>query len=190
MGDQNTLHVKNMVCPRCIDTVKEIFEDLRIKTSSVKLGEVSVLTALSNDKHTQLSEALVKRGFELLEDSKSKYITQIKAILINQIHHKNEALKVNFSDLLSDKLNHDYSYLSRLFSTVEGITIERYILMQKIERVKELIFYNEFTLSEIAYQMNYSSTAHLSTQFKKETGMTPTQFKNQRTILRKSIDAI
>ena len=126
----------------------------------------------------------------MLEDNKSKLISRIKSIIIEQIHHSEEVLSVNFSSLLADNLNHEYSSLSRLFSSVEGITIERFVLKQRIERIKEFIIYNELTFSEIAFRMNYSSVAHLSAQFKKETGMTPSQFKNLKKQDRKSLDAI
>lgn len=178
-----------MVCPRCIDTVRDIFDSLKIKTSSIELGEVNTPTDLSTDQKIQLEELLTARGFELLQDQKSKLIGQIKSIIVDRIHHNKEGLNVNFSTLITDKLNQEYSSLSRLFSSVEGTTIERFILKQKVERVKELIFYNELTFSEIAHQMDYSSVAHLSAQFKKETGMTPTQFKKLRPD-RKSIDSL
>ncbi len=179
-----------MVCPRCIDTVKDIFDNLGIETTSIELGEVNTPVNITGDQKTQLEKLLAARGFELLQDQKSKLIGQIKAIIIDQIHHNKEALNVNFSTLISDKLNQEYSSLSRLFSSVEGITIERFILKQKIERVKELIFYNELTLSEISHQMDYSSVAHLSAQFKKETGMTPTAFKQMRNSGRQSLDQL
>ena len=185
----NTLYIKNMVCPRCIDTVKDILDELEIKTSSIELGEVNTSTQITSDQKTQLEELLAARGFELLQDQKSKLIGQIKSIIVDRIHHDKQGLNVNFSTLISEKLNQEYSSLSRLFSSVEGTTIERFILKQKIERVKELIFYNELTFSEIAHQMDYSSVAHLSAQFKKETGMTPSQFKKQRPD-RKSIDSL
>ena len=185
-----TLYIKNMVCPRCIDTVKDIFDNLNIETSSIELGEVNTPNHISSDQKVRLEELLSARGFELLQDQKSKLIGQIKAIIIDQIHHNKEALNVNFSTLISDKLNQEYSSLSRLFSSVEGITIERFILKQKIERVKELIFYNELTLSEISHQMDYSSVAHLSAQFKKETGMTPTAFKQMRNSGRQFLDQL
>ena len=179
-----------MVCPRCIDTVKDIFNDLKIPFGSVQLGEVEVINTLSNDQKSQLTDKLSERGFELLQDQKSKLIERIKAIVIEQIHYSHESMKVNFSTVLSEKLNHEYSSLSRLFSSVEGITIERFVLKQKIEKVKEYIFYDEFTLSEIAFQMGYSSVAHLSAQFKKETGMTTSEFKKLKNPNRKPLDSL
>ena len=171
------LHIKNMVCPRCIATVEKIFNELNIEIKSVQLGEAHTSVDISETQKLQLEEQLLNNGFELLKDNNSKLIGEIKSLIVNQIHYSREPLKVNFSTLLSEKLNHEYTSLSKLFSSDEGITIERFILKQKIERVKELIFYNQLTLSEIAFHMDYSSVAHLSAQFKKETGMSPTEFK-------------
>ena len=186
----NKLYIKNMVCPRCIDTVREIFDNLNIEISSIDLGEVATRANVTISQKEELKTLLRDKGFELLEDNKSKLISRIKSIIIEQIHHSEEVLSVNFSSLLADNLNHEYSSLSRLFSSVEGITIERFVLKQRIERIKEFIIYNELTFSEIAFRMNYSSVAHLSAQFKKETGMTPSQFKNLKKQDRKSLDAI
>ena len=169
-----------MVCPRCIDTVRGIFNDLKIEINSIQLGEVITPQVISKEQKEQLEKRLSERGFEVLEDNKSKLIGKIKSVVINTIHYSKEPLNINFSTLLAGQLHHDYSYLSRLFSSVEGITIEKFILSQKIEKVKELLFYDELSLSEIAFQMNYSSVAHLSSQFKKETGMTTTEFKKPR----------
>lgn len=180
MEDHNTIHIKNMVCPRCIMAVEDLFKVLNIEIKSIRLGEVVVSRKLEDETKRQLAKQLKDLGFALLEPGKSLIISQIKSMLIQQIHHTNEPLKVNYSTFLSENLHHDYSYLSRLFSSVEGVTIEKFITAQKIERVKELLFYNEMNLSEIAFQMNYSSVAHLSAQFKKETGMTPSAFKKQK----------
>tara|TARA_R110001583_G_scaffold8896_2_gene41958 strand:- start:5265 stop:5804 length:540 start_codon:yes stop_codon:yes gene_type:complete len=179
-----------MVCPRCIETVREIFNKLNIETSYIKLGEVSISENINDSQKTQLEEELATRGFELLEDHSSKTIVQIKAIVVEQIHYNKESLTVNFSTFLSEKLNQDYTALSKLFSSVEGVTIEKYILKQKIEKVKELIVYNELNLSEIAFQLDYSSVAHLSSQFKKETGMTPSAFKKLEKRDRNTLDSI
>lgn len=184
------INVKNMVCPRCIDAVTDVLNQSGIEFSSIQLGEVNLKNELTKDQKENLQEQLLSKGFELLQDNKSKLISKIKSIIVNTIHHSGQELNFNFSTLLSDELHHDYSYLSRLFSSVEGITIEKYILSQKVEKVKELLFYNEFTLSEIAFKMNYSSVAHLSAQFKKETGMTPTEFKQQRKPQHRSLDSI
>lgn len=179
-----------MVCPRCIETVKEIFMKLDIPINSIQLGEVTSTQSISHIQKELLEEKLIEKGFELLQDQKSKLIGQIKAIIIEQIHYQENSLKVNFSTMITEKLNQEYSSISRLFSSVEGITIERFILKQKAERVKELIFYNELTLSEIAYKMDYSSVAHLSAQFKKETGMTPSEFKKMRNPGHQSLDSL
>ncbi len=179
-----------MVCPRCIDTVKDIFANLDIETTHVELGEAVISKSINNEEKQNLAEQLKERGFELLEDKTSKLIAQIKTTIIDQIHYNAENLNVNFSTLLSEKLNHDYTSLSKLFSTVEGITIEKYILKQKIEKVKELIIYDELNLSEIAIQLNYSSVAHLSSQFKKETGMAPTMFKKLENRNRNTLDSL
>lgn len=179
-----------MVCQRCIDTVADIFAPLKLEILSIKLGEVVVNKKITPEIRKQIKQQLAVRGFELLQDPKATLISQIKSLVIEQVHHSSEPLTLNFSAFLSDKLHHEYSYLSRLFSSVEGITIERYIVTQKMEKVKELLFYNQLTLSEIADQMNYSSVAYLSAQFKKETGMTPSEFKKQRESGRKKLDSI
>ena len=183
------LHIKNMVCPRCIDTVQDIFKTLNIVINTINLGEVTTPVILSISQKTELETALLKRGFELLKDNKSKLIAQIKSIVIDWIHHKSDNLKINFSTLLSEELNHEYTSLSKLFSSIEGITIERFILKQKVEKIKELLFYNQLTLAEIAFQMNYSSAAYLSSQFKKETGMTPSEFRKIKTTSHRSLDS-
>lgn len=185
-----TLHIKNMVCPRCIDTVVEILHDIKIDVTSIQLGEAIVSKKIEDSEKQVLQQRLSERGFELLEGKKSKLIGRMKSIIVDTIHYSKEPVNGNFSTLLSDQLHHDYSYLSRLFSSVEGITIEKFVLSQKIEKVKELLFYDEMTLSEIAFQLNYSSVAHLSSQFKKETGMTPTEFKQQRKPGHRSLDSI
>ncbi|MGB3467548.1 MAG: AraC family transcriptional regulator [Cyclobacteriaceae bacterium] len=183
------VYIKNMVCPRCIETVEQVFDQLDLHPKHVELGEVTLEDNLTTSKKEALTELLNSKGFELLEDQKSKQISQIKAIIVEQVHHSTSPTEVNFSTLISDKLAQEYSSLSKLFSSVEGVTVEKYILQQKVEKVKELLFYNEINLSQIAYQLGYSSVAHLSAQFKKETGMTPSQFKKIRPN-RKSIDSI
>jgi AraC-like DNA-binding protein len=185
---KNKIYIKNMVCPRCIKAVKDILEDLEIETSKIDLGEVSLNDPLSSAKRKKLSEKLITLGFELLEPGASVLISKIKALIIESIHHSQNPIEGKISVFISTQLNKDYASLSRLFSSVEGITIEKFVTKQKIEKVKELLFYNELTLSEIAYQLNYSSVAHLSAQFKKETGLSATEFKNQRNPKRISID--
>lgn len=161
-----------------------------IPFSTIKLGEVELKTELHEAQQKLLAKKLNSLGFELLESESSKMISQIKTLIINQIHHSHEKLKVNLSAFLADKLHQDYSSLSRLFSLVEGITIEKFVMRQKIERVKELLFYDQHNLSQIAFEMDYSSVAHLSAQFKKETGITPTQFKANKDSGRSSIDRL
>jgi AraC-like DNA-binding protein len=176
--NESIIHIKNMVCPRCITAVKEILDGLKIQYQNIELGQV-VLPEPIDKNHLKIFENKINSlGFELLEPGKSSLISKIKTVIIDQIHYNKEPISINFSSLIGDKLHHDYSYLSRLFSSVEGVTIEKFIVRQKIEKVKELLFYDELSLSEIAFKMDYSSVAYLSTQFKKETGMTPTQFKN------------
>ena len=166
-----------MVCPRCIAAVRQVFTDMGLTILLIELGKVVVANDIEVLQKEKLEERLSALGFELLDDKNTQLINNIKSIVVQKIHYEEETPTVNFSTLLSEKLNYDYAYLSRLFSSVEGRTIEKFIMVQKIEKVKELLSYKEMTLSEIAYQMNYSSSAHLSNQFKKVTGMSPTEFK-------------
>lgn len=188
--NSNIIYIKNMVCPRCIDVVKDICEELNIPIKHIQLGKIESTSELNDSLKSKLSESLTERGFELLQDKKQKIIEQIKTIIVTQVHYPKEQLTTNFSVYLSEKLHQEYSSLSRLFSSVEGITIERFVLRQKIERVKELLFYKEYTLSEIAFQMDYSSIAHLSAQFKKETGMSPSEFKKLKDPHHQSLDSL
>jgi AraC family transcriptional regulator len=172
-----TLYIKNMVCNRCIAAVQQLLGKLQLHATSISLGEVELAEKkLSKQQAEQLSNELTAIGFELIDDKKSKTIAQIKSLVVELVHYK-EPIATKYSAYLSDKLQHDYTYLSKLFSEVEGITIEHYIIKQKIERAKELLVYDELSLSEIADQLGYSSVAHLSAQFKKITGLTPTFFK-------------
>jgi AraC-like DNA-binding protein len=157
--------------------VKDELTKLGIHYTTVELGEADVLGDISTEQHDKLRAALLKSGLELMDDKKSVLIQKIKNAIVERVHYTEEPLAVNFSEYLSSKLNHDYTYLANLFSEVQGTTIEKFIITHKIERVKELLVYNELTLTEIAYLMHYSSVAHLSTQFKKVTGLTPTHFK-------------
>jgi len=185
---EKTLHIKNMVCPRCIMAVEGLLDKLNIPYRSVQLGEVTLKAVLSNQDHQLLEKELENLGFELLGSRKSVLISRIKTLIIEQIHYADEPLKEKYSSFLARELHHDYGYLSHLFSSVEGMTIEKFIVRQKIERVKELLFYNELTLSEIAHRLGYSSVAHLSSQFKKETGMTPTAFKKENKPAHRALD--
>lgn len=166
-----------MVCIRCKMVVKEELKKLGLHYTTVELGEVEVLENVSTEQHDKFKKALLKSGLELMDDKKSVLIQQIKNVIVELVHYSEEPLTINFSDFLSQKLHHDYTYLANLFSEVQGTTIEKFIISHKIERVKELLVYNELTLTEIAYLMHYSSVAHLSTQFKKVTGLTPSYFK-------------
>lgn len=188
------LHIKNMVCNRCILVVSEELKQLGLHPVIINLGLVTLEEdAIADDVKLRLVKRLNQLGFELLDSAKSKIIDKIKSLLIDKIHHQGRLeLKVNWSALIADTLNQDYNTLSALFSSVAGITIEHYIISQKIEKAKELIYYNEMNFSEIAFLLGYSSVQHLSTQFKKVTGQTPSQFKKLRgsTTLRKSLDLI
>jgi len=179
-----------MVCPRCILAVKQAFQDLEIPIIAIELGKVAIEKELSAQQKKRLSQNLLIKGFERLDDKQTQIINEVKSIIIQQIHYSNEPLVVNFSTLLTEKMPYDYAYLSRLFSSVEGRTIEKFILAQKVEKVKELLAYQELSLSEIAFQLNYSSSAHLSSQFKKVTGMTPSKFKQLQQQERRSLDKI
>ncbi len=179
-----------MVCPRCIDSVGEILKQLNLTPISIKLGAIILNEELTDNNKKQLKKLLENQGFELLENKNEAIINQIKSLVIQQIHHKTKRLRTNFSTFISDELNQDYSSLSRLFSKEEGITIEKYIVKQKVEKIKEFIRYNELSFSEIAFEMGYSSSAHLSAQFKKETGYTPSEFRRIETLQRTSLDKI
>lgn len=187
------LFIKNMVCDRCRMVIGQELERLGLHVTSVQLGAAQILEKLDKQQREGLAENLSKLGFELLDDARSKNVEQIKKIIIQKIHHSEYLdIKVNWSALLADELHQDYKHLSGLFSTVEGITLEQYIIQQKIERVKELLFYDELNLSEISYKLGYSSVAHLSAQFKKVTGQTPSQFKATRSTAnsRRTLDSI
>lgn len=184
------IHIKNMVCPRCIFAVREILKKLNIDYLSLALGEVEIQKPLTEETGKQLKSELEAIGFALINDRKGQLIEQMKSLVIEKIHHSKEEPNIKWPDFISNKINLDYKYLSSLFSSVESITFEQYIINQKIERIKELIVYDELSLSEIAYKLNYSSVAYLSNQFKKVTGMTPTQFKKSVDKNRKTLDRI
>ncbi len=170
--------------------VKNELEKMGIEPVQVQLGEVELKEDMSGDELKVFKDKLDELGFELIDDSKSKLIEKIKVLVIQLIHHGNGQLHQNYSEYIATKLNKEYNYLSHLFSEVEGTTIEKYIINQKIERVKELLVYNELTLSEIADSLGYSSVAHLSGQFRKVTGLTPTYFKKLKENKRKPLDQI
>ncbi len=184
------IYIKNMVCNRCILVVRQELEKLNITSCSVTLGEVETTGPISKENMEQLGVNLAALGFELLDNAKQLIIERIRNIIVMQVHHNDQEMHHNFSAVISRALHKDYSYLSSLFSEVEGITIEKYVIKQKIEKVKELIIYDELNLSEIAFQLGYSSVAHLSNQFKKVTGLPPSHFKKLGQKKRKPIDEI
>ena len=174
------LLIKNMVSLRCKMIVRSELKHLGMHPLAVELGEVEIREELSNIQQKELQVALLKFGLELMEDKKSILIEKIRNIIVEMIHYSEEPPVQNFSTYLSEKLNYDYNYLSNLFSEVKGTTIEHFIIAHKIERAKELLIYNELTLTEIANKLHYSNVAHLSNQFKKVTGLTPTFFKKMK----------
>lgn len=184
------LFIKNMVCNRCIMVVQNEMDKLGISINNIKLGEVSLGHNLSDEKRKALDNALTNVGFELIDDRKNRIIEQIKTAIIELVHYRESDNKYNLSDVLGHALKHDYTYLSNLFSEMEGTTIEKYFIAQKIEKVKELLVYDELTLSEIAHRLNYSSVAYLSNQFKKVTGLTPSHFKKIKEDKRKPLDKV
>jgi len=179
-----------MVCNRCIMVVRNVFEGLGYAPVNIVLGEVETNRPVSDSDIPKLKEALTTYGFELIDDAKSRIIERIKNAIVQLIHHSENAPKVNYSQYIESQLHKDYSYLSSLFSEIEGTTIEKYIINQKIEKVKELLVYDELTLSEIADKLGYSNVAYLSGQFKKVTGLTPSHFKQIKESKRKPLDEV
>ncbi len=184
------LYIKNMVCGRCKMVVKQLFESAGLNPVSVELGEVELTKALTGGQKAKVTKALQLMGFDIINDQKSRTIEKIKTLIVELVHDQNNSLSVNLSEYLSERLNKDYSMLSHLFSEVEASTIEKYFIAQKIEKVKELLVYDELSLSEIAFQLNYSSVGYLSNQFKKITGFTPTHFKKLKGKKRKQLEDI
>lgn len=184
------LHIRNMVCPRCIMAVQSVLDRLGIQAVSVQLGQVTLASPLHGETLQQLKDELSALGFELLSDHREQIAEQIKNEIVKLVHYSGDGLKVNLSDYLSGVMNSDYSRLSKIFSEVTGSTIEKYFIAQKTERVKELLGYGELTLSQIADIMNYSSTAHLSAQFKAVTGITPTEFRRSGAQGRQPLDKV
>jgi len=179
-----------MVCIRCQMVVKAELEKLGLPYVYVKIGEADLIGNIQPEQLEQLKTGLKKAGLILMEDRKSILVEKIKAVIIELVHYSEDQIKVNLSDYLSEKLNYDYTYLSNLFSEVKGTTIEKFYLTHKIEKVKELIVYDELNLSEIAWKMHYSSVAHLSNQFKKYTGLTPSHFKMLRHKRRETLEDV
>lgn len=180
-----------MVCQRCISAVEEILCEEGLTVQQVTLGEALIgEKRLSDSQSAELDHKLKKAGFERIDDFKSQIINKVKSVVINSIHHYQPKANLKWSEIIKEDLPYDYRYLSQLFSSVEGITIEQYIIRQKVEKAKELIIYDQESLSEIAYRLGYSSIPHFSSQFKKVTGMTPSEFRNLSNPRRKSIDQI
>lgn len=189
--DMSELHIKNMVCDRCIKVVREILDARGIRASRVRLGEVILAEPLGTDQVSALEKALEREGFELIDDKRSRLVSRIKSLLVELIHYGDlEDMRQNISSFIQERVHKDYHYLSALFSESENITIEQFVIYQKIEKVKELLVYDEMTLSEISFKMGYSSVAHLSAQFKKITGFTPTQFKRLKDHKRRPLDKL
>ncbi|HAC15048.1 MAG TPA: AraC family transcriptional regulator [Bacteroidetes bacterium] len=184
------LYIKNMVCNRCILVVKNELEKLGFASVKLTLGEVELENEIDEKEKSIINNHLQTLGFELIDDKKGRIIEKIKNIIIDLVHNQDNDAKTNLSNVLSSKLHHDYNYLSHLFSEVEGTTIEKYFISQKIEKVKELLVYDELSLSEIAFRLKYSSVAYLSNQFKKVTGLTPSHFKQIKEEKRKSLDKV
>jgi AraC-like DNA-binding protein len=179
-----------MVSKRCKMAVREELKKLGLHFIIVDLGEVEVMENLSAEMLEQLKRSLFNIGFELITDKRSVLIEKIKNSIIEMVHHSDDIIKTNFSDFLSEKLNYNYTYLSNLFSEVQGTTIEQFVIQHKIERIKELIIYNELNITEIAWKMNYSSVAHLSNQFRKVTGLAPSHYKQLKNKRRRGIEEI
>jgi AraC-like DNA-binding protein len=185
------LYIKNMVCSRCKTVVLQELEALGHQVLTIELGEVVLEKPASEAQLDQISERLQAHDFELLSDKKQQLIERVKTAIVELVHLQNDGFRrMKHSDYITEKVNRDYRYLSTLFPEVEGITIEQYLINQKLERVKELLVYDELTLSQIADLLNYSSVAHLSAQFKSITGMTPSQFKKLRDKNRKPLDKV
>ncbi len=183
------LHIKNMVCPRCQKVVRKELENQGLHPLSVHLGTVTLQESTEEMDQQAIRTALAAHGFELLDEKKAVLVEKIKNIIVELIHHRS-ATSGNVSDLIAERLGLDYAYLSHLISSTEGITIEKYTILQRIERVKELLIYDELSLSQIADQLGYSSVAHLSNQFKKITGLTPSSYKKLRENIRRPLDEL
>ncbi|HSZ86431.1 MAG TPA: AraC family transcriptional regulator [Puia sp.] len=184
------LFLKYMVSIRCKMLVKSELDKLGLHYKTVELGEAEIEEDISTEKWNELNIALKRSGIELMDDKKSILIEKIKNVIVELVHYSEEHLEINFSDYLSQKLNHDYTYLANLFSESQGITIEHFHILHKIERVKELLIYDELNITEIAWKLDYSSVAHLSNQFKKITGLTPSFFKKIKQKRRSSLEDI
>lgn len=179
-----------MVSNRCKEAVKVELKKLSLHFVILELGTIEIMESIDEEKKALLRKGLLKLGLELIDDKKAILIEKIKTIIIEMIHYSQENLKINFSEYLSEKLLHNYTYLANLFSEVQGITIEQFVISHKIEKIKELIIYGELNMTEIAWKMNYSSVAHMSNQFKKMTGLSPSHFKKLKNIRRNPLEHI
>ena len=185
------LHVKNMVCDRCVMIVRQQLQAQGFEVTTISLGQVEVAPDPNPEQLQQISASFQVLGFELIDREKDQLIERVKTEVINLVHYSDlNELNQSLMQLVAERLHKDYAYLSRLFSDAEGITIERYVIQQKIEKVKELLEYGEFNLNEIAFRMGYSSSAHLSTQFKSVTGISPSKYKSSATMNRKPLDKL
>ncbi|WP_345951081.1 AraC family transcriptional regulator [Mucilaginibacter sp. PAMB04274] len=184
------IHIKNMVCHRCKLAVEQELKQSGYHLQHLQLGEAIIHEELNGQQLHNLDLRLKHLGFELIDDRKSRLVEKVKNLIVELVHHTHEPLTINLSEYLAGQLHYEYNYLSNLFSEAEGTTIEKYYISQKIEKVKELLIYDELTLSEISYQMGYSSVAYLSSQFKKETGLTPTYFKRIKDNKRRNIEEL
>ncbi len=184
------IYIKYMVSNRCKMIVKEELKNLGLHYITVGLGEVEIMEETTQEQIRQLQKALLMSGLEVMDDKKAILIEKVQNVIIEMVHYNEELPKTNFSDYLSEKLHYDYTYLANLFSETKGITIEHFIILHKIERVKELIIYDELNLSEIAWKLHYSSVAHLSHQFKKITGLTPSFFKSLKLKKRNTLENV
>ncbi len=179
-----------MVSNRCKIAVKEVLKKIGLHFIVVDLGEVEIMESITDEQREQVRNGLHQSGLELMDDKRAVLIEKIKNIVIEMVHHSTEVVRTNFSDYLSQKLDYDYTYMANLFSEVQGTTIEQFIISHKIERIKELLIYDELNITEIAYKMNYSSVSHLSNQFKKATGLSPSHFKTIKDKKRSPIEDI
>lgn len=180
------LYIKYMASIRSIMFVKSVLDTIGIRYRAVDIGEIDIFHVLNSDQYLQLRKALLMKGFELIDDKRIVLVERIKSIIVEMIRSHEACPKFNFSDYVSKRMNYDYTYLANLFSDVTGITIEYYVIAHKVERVKELLVYEGLNLSEISYRLDYSSVAHLSSQFKKVTGLTPSFYRRMKNIRRKS----
>ncbi len=179
-----------MVSARCKMLVKDVLKAMGLHFVIVELGEVDIMENINNAQRNQISIALQEAGLELMEDKRAILLEKIKLAIIDIVHHREEDMKINFSHYLSEKLNYDYTHLANIFSEASGTTIEQYMIAQKIERIKELITYDELNITEIAWKMNYSSVAHLSNQFKKVTGLSPSHFRKIKDKKRQALEEV